>query len=66
MKRRKKMFRVSQGFLKMLFLNLIAYRGSAALERMVLPLQVSGRLSIERVNARKQNRTFIAFLLRIG
>lgn len=45
--------------------NLSTYRGGAALERMVLPLQVKGRPNTKRTNGWKRNRTFLAFLLRI-
>lgn len=43
----------------------LTYRGSAALERMVVPLQVSCCSHAEGIKARKQNRTFLVFPLRI-
>lgn len=45
--------------------NRITYRGSAALERMVLPLQVSWCSNTEGMKARRQNRTSLVFSLRI-
>lgn len=55
-----------QGFSRRsLFKNRITYRGSAAPERMVLPLQVSWCSNDEGIKARKQNRTFLVSPLRI-
>lgn len=55
-----------QGLSRRSFLkNRITYCGSAALERMVLPLQVSWCSNAEGIKVRKQNRAFLVFPLRI-